>query len=145
MFGSKRFMNYQKKQLAPDLTPLIDVVFLLLIFFMVATTFDDRGGMRIELPKSQLAKPEEVTEKISVLVTKDFQLKLKVDRKDGSTFVDITKEELKTKLEKEITALKDKRVSILADRDMDYGQVVDIMSDIKAAGAQSIDIETKRK
>lgn len=145
MFGSKRFMNYQKKQLAPDLTPLIDVVFLLLIFFMVATTFDDRGGMRIELPKSQLAKPEEVTEKISVLVTKDFQLKLKVDRKDGSTFVDITKEELKTKLEKEIAALKDKRVSILADRDMDYGQVVDIMSDIKAAGAQSIDIETKRK
>nr|WP_307775375.1 biopolymer transporter ExbD [uncultured Cetobacterium sp.] len=145
MFGSKRFMNYQKKQLAPDLTPLIDVVFLLLIFFMVATTFDDRGGMRIELPKSQLAKPEEVTEKISVLVTKDFQLKLKVDRKGGSTFVDITKEELKTKLEKEITALKDKRVSILADRDMDYGQVVDIMSDIKAAGAQSIDIETKRK
>ena len=36
----------------PDLTPLIDVVFLLLIFFMLVTTFDKYSGFKLELPKS---------------------------------------------------------------------------------------------
>ena len=47
---TRRIAARKKRQIAPDLTPLIDVVFLLLIFFMVATTFDDQGGMRIDIP-----------------------------------------------------------------------------------------------
>ena len=63
MFKTKGFMNYQRKQLSPDLTPLIDVVFLLLIFFMVATTFDDMNGMKIELPKSEVSEIKDSVEK----------------------------------------------------------------------------------
>ncbi len=40
--------------MALELTPLIDVVFLLLIFFMVSTTFvSDEGGLAVELPRSE--------------------------------------------------------------------------------------------
>ena len=35
-----------------DLTPMIDVVFLLLIFFMISTTFIERPGLKIDLPQS---------------------------------------------------------------------------------------------
>ncbi|MEG0135450.1 MAG: biopolymer transporter ExbD [Cetobacterium sp.] len=145
MFGSKRFMNYQRKQLSPDLTPLIDVVFLLLIFFMVATTFDDMGGVKIELPKSQIEKSEELTEKVSILMTKDNLLKIKTDTDSGTNITDVNKEDLKEKLALELTKIKNKRVAIMADRELDYGEVIDIISDIKLSGAESIDIETKRK
>ncbi|WP_297488687.1 biopolymer transporter ExbD [uncultured Cetobacterium sp.] len=143
MFKSKSFMNYQRKQLSPDLTPLIDVVFLLLIFFMVATTFDDKAGMKIDLPKSKLGKIEEVNEKISVLIALNNEMKIKIDKKTGSNIIEVTKESLKENLEREIGLLKEKRVAILADRGIDYGQVVDVMADIKDSGAQAIDIETK--
>lgn len=39
-----------------EITPLIDVVFLLLIFFMLATSFDERSAFKIDLPKSTAAK-----------------------------------------------------------------------------------------
>ncbi|MGL5710707.1 MAG: ExbD/TolR family protein [Cetobacterium sp.] len=145
MLKSKGFLNYQRKQLTPDLTPLIDVVFLLLIFFMVATTFDDMKGMKIDLPKSEVAEIVEATDKVSVLVTVDGQLKLKIDRRNDSSMIDITKEELLEKIKETISTMENKRVAILADRGIDYGDVVDIMSDIKLAGAQAIDIETKGK
>ncbi|MBC2854891.1 biopolymer transporter ExbD [Cetobacterium sp. 2A] len=138
-------MNYQRKQLSPDLTPLIDVVFLLLIFFMVATTFDDMGGVKIELPKSQIEKIEELTEKVSILMTKDNLLKIKTATDSGTNITDVNKEDLKEKLALELTKIKNKRVAIMADRELDYGEVIDIISDIKLSGAESIDIETKRK
>ena len=89
MFRSKGFMNYQKKQLTPDLTPLIDVVFLLLIFFMVATTFDDMGGMKIELPKSEVSELTEVVDKISVILNQENELKIKITKKDGDIVIDL--------------------------------------------------------
>ena len=145
MFGSKSFMNYKRKQLTPDLTPLIDVVFLLLIFFMVSTTFDDKAGMKIDLPKSKLGKIEEVNEKISVLISLTNEMKIKIDKEGGSNIINVTKDTLRENLTREIGLLEEKRVAILADRGIDYGQVIDIMSDIKLSGAEAIDIETKEK
>lgn len=145
MFKSKGFMNYKRKQLAPDLTPLIDVIFLLLIFFMVATTFDDMKGMKIDLPKSEISEITETIDKVSILVANSGELKIKIDSKKESVLIDIKKEELQDKLKNTLESMKNKRVAILADRGIDYGDVVDIMSDIKLAGAQAIDIETKGK
>jgi biopolymer transport protein ExbD len=48
-------MNFRRKQpeeLDVNITPLIDVVFLLLIFFMVSTTFDHQSELKIELPEA---------------------------------------------------------------------------------------------
>lgn len=145
MFKSKGFMNYQRKQLTPDLTPLIDVVFLLLIFFMVATTFDDMKGMKIDLPKSEISEITEAVDKISILVANNGELKIKIDKQKESSIVDVTKDELQERVKNIVLTMENKRVAILADREIDYGDVVDIMSDIKLAGAQAIDIETKGK
>ena len=145
MFKSKGFMNYQRKQLTPDLTPLIDVVFLLLIFFMVATTFDDMKGMKIDLPKSEISEITEAVDKISILVANNGELKIKIDKQKENSIVDVTKDELQERVKNIVLTMENKRVAILADRGIDYGDVVDIMSDIKLAGAQAIDIETKGK
>jgi biopolymer transport protein ExbD len=65
-------LRHERKE-SPDvnLTPLIDVVFLLLIFFMVSTTFERESELGIELPEAT-AEPEE-TEKDMVEVSIDAQ------------------------------------------------------------------------
>ena len=62
-------MNLRSRSVTPprvDITPLIDVVFLLLIFFMVSTTFDKKAALNIELPSAATVEkptkaPKEVT------------------------------------------------------------------------------------
>lgn len=51
-----------------NLTPLIDVVFLLLIFFMVSTTFDTTSELKIELPEASADKPLKHDRQITVLI-----------------------------------------------------------------------------
>lgn len=146
MYRTRRFGNYGSKQLKPDLTPLIDVVFLLLIFFMVATTFEDVGGMKIELPKADIVKQDiELDKTITLLVDRDKVMKLKIETKSSSDIVDITSENLVATIEKEVANMKEKSVAIKADRELGYGEIVDIMASLKEAGAASIDIETSKK
>lgn len=50
-----------------EMTPLIDVVFLLLIFFMLATTFDESTAFKIELPKTSVQKNCKINKRNSTL------------------------------------------------------------------------------
>jgi len=51
-----------------DMTPLIDVVFLLLIFFMVSTTFDKETRLKVELPQASTINPVEQQDSISLTI-----------------------------------------------------------------------------
>lgn len=66
-------MNLRPRRAEPpriDLTPLIDVVFLMLIFFMVSTTFDKQARLKVDLPEaSQTDRSEQVApEKIAITI-----------------------------------------------------------------------------
>ncbi len=69
-----KFKRQRSQQVAMDLTPLIDVVFLLLIFFMVSTTFTRESHLQVELPQASgnPAPPAEV-EQIDVVISADGQ------------------------------------------------------------------------
>ena len=51
-----------------NLTPLIDVVFLLLIFFMVSTTFDTTSQLKIKLPEANQVKTQDPPQKLNLLI-----------------------------------------------------------------------------
>ena len=65
-------MNFKGRSVEEDvninLTPLIDVVFLLLIFFMVSTTFDTTSQLKIKLPQASTTQASEAKQKISLLI-----------------------------------------------------------------------------
>ena len=65
-------MNFHDKRSQENvdinLTPLIDVVFLLLIFFMVSTTFDTTSQLKIKLPEANQAEVSEPPQKINLLI-----------------------------------------------------------------------------
>ncbi len=51
-----------------NLTPLIDVVFLLLIFFMVSTTFDTTSELKIDLPEASVDQPAKQVDTVTVMI-----------------------------------------------------------------------------
>lgn len=65
-------MNLRPRRSEPprvDITPLIDVVFLMLIFFMVSTTFDKQTQLRVELPKAETgAVEEQAADKVDITI-----------------------------------------------------------------------------
>ena len=129
-----------------EITPLIDVVFLLLIFFMLATTFDERSAFKIDLPKSTAAKTKSTLKEVQVLVDKDKNVYLRYtdnsgksqnEKLDLTSFVSVVSEKLNNS--------ESKDVIISADKNIDYGFIVEIMSLLKESGASAINIDTAIK
>lgn len=67
-------MKFRRRARAPlevNLTPLIDVVFLLLIFFMVSTTFKQESQLTVDLPEATGLKRDEVTQQIEIVIDEE--------------------------------------------------------------------------
>lgn len=69
-----KFKRQRSQEVSVDLTPLIDVVFLLLIFFMVSTTFTRESHLQVDLPEAsgEPASPAEV-DQIDVVINAEGQ------------------------------------------------------------------------
>ena len=123
-----------KGELTLEITPLIDVVFLLLIFFLVATTFEDiNSGIKIELPQSTIREIKDIKE-IQIAIDKNKNMVLNYKEKGKTQKVNVNKENLKAELEE--------KFKNSADKKLDYGYIVEIMTISKEAGANSLDIDT---
>lgn len=135
----------RKDELMIELTSLIDVVFLLLIFFLVATTFDDmKGGIKIDLPQSTIKEVSEVKE-VQIVVDKDKNMILNYKENGKKEQISVTTENLKEKLAEKLSESQERNVIISADKRLDYGYIVEIMTISKEAGANSLDIDTADK
>lgn len=125
-----------------EITPLIDVVFLLLIFFLVATTFEDiNSGIKIELPQSTIKEIKDIKE-IQIAIDKNKNMVLNYKEKGKTQKINVNKENLKSELEDKFKNSNEKNVVISADKKLDYGYIVEIMTISKEAGANSLDIDT---
>lgn len=126
-----------------EMTPLIDIVFLLLIFFLVATSFEDiNSGIKIELPKSSLKEIKSVKE-LEINITKGKNIYLEFLEGNEKKSIKANKKTLKNILAKEIQKSENKNIVISGDKNLDYGFIVEIMNISKEAGATELDINTK--
>ena len=121
---------------ALNLTPMIDVVFQLLIFFMVATTFlDPEREMDVELPEAASGDPvEEQLDEIVINVLRDGGLVL-----SGET---IQQEQLYTTLARAAERNPDTPVTIRGDRLVHHESIVGVMDACGAAGLYNLAIGT---
>lgn len=121
---------------AVDLTPLIDVTFQLLIFFLLTATFNTDAAFKVKLPKASASEPATESKSIVVEISEDGRFE--IDRKvvDG--------EELQTRLcmaakESQITT-----VNIKADQNTKHEKVVQAMDVAKACGIEKLGILHRR-
>ncbi|MEW6103263.1 MAG: biopolymer transporter ExbD [bacterium] len=117
-----------------DIAPLIDIVFLLLIFFMLTANFIMQPGIKITLPQAKTSQPQE--ERIVVFIGEDSQIYLNEKQVDISLLEDA----LRIKLQE----VQKKTVVIKADKKIDLGLAVRVMDIAKGAGAEGLTISTKK-
>ncbi|MEJ6467395.1 ExbD/TolR family protein [Fusobacterium ulcerans] len=125
--------RYKKKRalLTPDLTPLIDVVFLLLIFFIVSTTFNKYGNIDIDLPTSTLVSEETKDKNLEIIIDKDNRYFITLGDKKN---VEITFEELDSYLNGV------ESVSVTGDKELKYQYIIDIITKVKQHGIENLGI-----
>lgn len=71
-----RFQTSRREELELNITPLIDIVFLLLIFFMVSTTFQKESQLRIQLPEAAEQPAAQPTEPLELVISAEGQYAL---------------------------------------------------------------------
>lgn len=125
--------RYKKKRalLTPDLTPLIDVVFLLLIFFIVSTTFNKYGNINIDLPTSALASEENEEKNLEIIIDKDNRYFITFGDKKN---VEVTFDEIDDYLSGA------KSVSVTGDKELKYQNIIDIITKVKKHGIENLGI-----
>ena len=123
----------ERREAAFDLMPLIDVVFLLIIFFMLTTSFRTIfQGIKVDLPTTT-TKQERIEQNIIITITKDNVLYLDKTRVTTSNLVSL--------LKKKLGGGKG-LVMVNADKLVRHGKVVEIMDLAKQAGADRVGILT---
>ncbi len=122
----------RKSNLSLDMAPLIDVVFQLLIFFMLTASFSlPSPSMKLNLPQATMDDGKE-KENIIISISKEGSLEL---NKNPTTLLN-----LKTDLIELLTGNPSKAVHIRADENMPYKYFVEVMDLVKEAGAKQINI-----
>ncbi|MCW8827378.1 MAG: biopolymer transporter ExbD [Gammaproteobacteria bacterium] len=131
------FRNSAREDIELNLTPLIDVVFLLLIFFMVSTTFDRQSEIAIALPESS---SEPVAEKKDELViTIDAKGRYFVNQEEVvSSRIDILRSAIFTAAK----GAEQPQVIIHADRQTPHQAVIGAMDALRQLGFNHLTFAT---
>jgi len=130
-----KFPHLNKKSARFDLTPLIDVVFLLLIFFMLTTTFVNlENRVKVNLPSGDFAAAES-SENIIVTITENNTIYL------NGKLIDPLK--LTESVAAEIKEEPERTVVLEADTNVFHGKVIRVMDLIKKGGVERIAIATQ--
>jgi biopolymer transport protein ExbD len=114
---------HRKESPELNLTPLIDVVFLLLIFFMVSTTFDKESRIKVELPTAA-TQDEQVEDEKVLQITVDANGRFYVDERE---VVNTDADTLKRAIEKAAGVRRDLPVIIKADARASFQSVFKVM------------------
>ena len=125
-------MNFRKRKVEEfdvNMTPLIDVVFLLLIFFMVSTTFDRQSELNIELPEDSGEISESESVEIEIFIDSRGRFAI-----NGEQLVNNQADTLLRVLRETAGSDKDPRVIINADKNATHQTVMTAMDASRQAG-----------
>ena len=115
--------------------PMIDIVFFLLVFFMLSTLhMVEQKTLPVQLPAAQVSQGDS-KKQIAVTVTVNGQIYIE----DEIVPVELLKERVKAELSRQ----QDAFFVLRADRNVEYGRVVAVMDALKAVGVQRLSVATE--
>lgn len=128
------FRRPPPQEIRLKITPLIDMVFLLLIFFLLTSSFVLQEGIKIDLPSAKSSEIQQEKE-IVISITKDNQIYLSQRQVDLET--------LSQGLAKIIRQNPNKPVVIRADKGIILGMAIKVLDTARLSGAKRVVISTK--
>ncbi len=136
MIDVRSSARMRRRDAEVNMSPLIDLVFLLLIFFMVTTSFVRETGVDVERPSASTAT-----------LTKNGNILIAVSQ-DGGIFFDKKKidvRSVRSYITRALAENPDGSVIIIADKSSNTGSVIQVMDQCRLAGAKQISIAASRK
>lgn len=131
-----QFEGIQRSRRVPTLTPLIDIVFLLLVFFMLTAHFIQDQSLDIALPEAESATAQQDEDVIEIAIDKQGQVHL------ANKVVGLA--ELDEVMRQALQGSSKKSVILRGDESAQLGLTVKIMDAARKAGAKSLDILTEK-
>lgn len=122
-----RFPAKQRTQPKVNLTALIDIVFLLLIFFLLASNFVEQQGVPVSVPETQ-AEGTNLLPEIKINIDKDSRVYFNGVQVNGEILGKLLKQQL--------PKTPGQHIAIKADRRVSYDTVVQVIDIAKSAGAK---------
>ena len=134
-----KLLNITPRRPEVQMSPLIDVVFLLLIFYAVTTQFVTDERLKLDLPDAKTAE--------EVGMGREEKPPIVTIAKDGSIWIDdteIPEEELESRLSELVSRKPDQTLILKGDEGADYGVVVHVLDTARAVGAKSIQMSADK-
>ena len=131
-----KFRATSRDPLRVDVTPLIDIVFQLVIFFMVSTTFDDSPSIDINLPESSSKQLIRENQDIEIWISKE-----------GGFFInrqEVSIEQVKSRLQQGLQRNKGLLVIVKADTEVEHGDVVLLLNLAQEVGVKKLSIGARQ-
>jgi biopolymer transport protein ExbD len=133
------FKRQNKEMVEVNLTPLIDVVFLLLIFFMVSTTFTKENHLSIDLPESSAEQQPVATNRLEIIITASGSYSI-----NDKSLINNKLDTLKRGLVKAAAGEENLPVTITADANTPHQAVVRAMDAAGQTGFVNLSITTRK-
>ena len=131
--------QHRKEELDVNITPLIDIVFLLLIFFMVSTTFERESEIDVTLPEAAIDAPQEQSDMIEITISSEGMFFI-----NGKRVVNKQVSTLKQALLKVANGREDPPIIISADANATHQAVVTVMDAARQLGFVHLSFATSQ-
>ncbi len=132
------FRSHRRERLELSLTPMIDVVFLLLIFFMVTTTFDRQAQLKLELPEAKTAVQNPQQKPLEVVIDAAGHYYI-----DQHELVNTRIDTLKKAMQRALRQGARPPVVIVADRRTPHQAVIRVLDAARQLGLTHISFATE--
>jgi biopolymer transport protein ExbD/biopolymer transport protein TolR len=130
----KKPVTHEKLIVALNMTPLIDCVLQLLIFFMLSSSFVLQTGIQVDLPKARAPRLQDEQD-IVITITRTNEIFLNDEK--------MSADQLPIALLEKVTKSKKKIVLIKPDKRVETGKLVEVMGIAKSVGVESLGIVTE--
>jgi biopolymer transport protein ExbD len=135
-----RLQYHTTEEPSVDLTSLIDVVFLLLIFFMVSTTFERQALLKVDLPEaSEVEDRADLPESLELVIDSEGRMYL-----NDMRLVDSTEQTIRAAIQEAVGDDRTLPLILRADRLTAHHHVVTVMDVAAQLGFQNLSIATDR-
>jgi biopolymer transport protein ExbD len=133
-----RFKKKREEEITIGIAPLVDIVFLLLLFFAISYHFDIASGVQINLPKmSRTISGDNDEKRVTLIIDKSANIYLEGEKIDLKT--------LSKRIQGYVQEQGLVKLVLQADKDVSHGTVVEVMDVAKSAGVDSIIIAARWK
>lgn len=125
-------MKFREKRITKsiiNLTPMVDMLFLILLFFLVTSSFIEQPNIKLELPSTKYASTSKLEERV-LTISADGKLFFQNEPVERKALIPV--------LKNAFLKQDDKTLIMRADKNVPYGVIIDVMDAAKGAGLKKI-------